>query len=76
MHEIINFLKQKIPNSDISYLAEGAKMQLKISSEMFITMTRLERQRYVKKLLAPWIESGELHAVTLQITGREEEDVS
>ena len=72
MEDIIRFLKQEIPNSDITYVVEGAKMKLSITAEMFSGMTRLDRQRYVKKLLTPWIHSGELHAVVLQIKGREE----
>ena len=72
MEEIISFLKQQIPNSDITYMAEGAKLKLIVTAEIFSGMTRLDRQRYVKKLLTPWILSGELHAVVLQIKGREE----
>ena len=70
MEVIISFLKEQIPNSDIKYITEGAKMKLSITAEMFSNMTRLDRQRHVKRLLTPWIETGELHAVVLQINGR------
>ena len=71
MNDMIDKLHRDIPGSKITYVSEGAKMRLSIRAKLFTSMSRLERQRYVKKLLSPWINSGELHAVTMQIEGDE-----
>ena len=48
MNDIISTLQNKIPESEIKFVSEGAKMKLKITAKIFTNMTRLERQRYVK----------------------------
>ena len=71
MNEIIELLKQEIPDSKVSFKEEGSRLALKVSSPIFKQVNRLERQRMVKRLLKPWIDSGALHAVMLTVTDGE-----
>ena len=71
MNEIIELLKKEIPNSQVVFQQEGARLMLKVSSPIFKQQSRLERQRAVKCLLKPWIDSGALHAVMLTVTDGE-----
>lgn len=67
MKEIIEKLKDNIPGVDVSAEQKGAHFKLKIISDFFKGQSRLQRQRFVKGLLSPWIESGEIHALCLKV---------
>ncbi|MEC7030628.1 MAG: BolA/IbaG family iron-sulfur metabolism protein [Pseudomonadota bacterium] len=71
MNEIIELLKKEIPDSEVSFQEQGSRLALKVSSPAFKQVSRLERQRVVKRLLKPWIDSGALHAVMLTVTDGE-----
>ena len=66
MQEIIDLIKTHIPNADVAMTLNGAYMTLNVCSEAFSDVSRLQRQRMVKELLKPWIDSGEIHAVCLK----------
>ncbi|MCP8352082.1 BolA/IbaG family iron-sulfur metabolism protein [Candidatus Synchoanobacter obligatus] len=72
MNEIIELLKREIPDSEILFDGGGSRVSIAVTSPFFSGMSRLQRQRYVKKLLEPWIDSGSLHAVTLKVSSGEE----
>ena len=67
MKEIIQTLEMNIPNAQVSADMQGAHLNLKVVSSFFETMGRLQRQRYVKGILKPWIDSGQVHAVCLKV---------
>ena len=72
MNEIITLLREKILDADIDYQASGSRLVLNIKAAMFKDMNRIQRQRYVKQILAPFIESGQLHAVSLKVGVKDE----
>lgn len=72
MNEIITLLREKILDADIDYEASGSHLVLNIKASIFKDMNRIQRQRYVKQILAPFIESGQLHAVSLQVGVKDE----
>ena len=45
----------------------GAKMTIRVVSEKFATMKKLERQRNAEKALKEWRETDEVHAVTWKL---------
>ena len=67
MNEVLQALEEAIPDCVVKMDTLGARMTLKISSPIFVGMSRLARQRHVKTILKPWIDSGELHAVMLTV---------
>lgn len=67
MQEIIDLIKTEIPNSDVHMVLNGAYMTLEVCADHFEGINRLNRQRLVKGLLKPWIDSGEVHAVCLKV---------
>lgn len=72
MNEIIERLKENIEDAEVDYQASGSRLILSVYSDVFKSMNRVERQRYVKKILSPFIESGELHAVSLKVGVKDE----
>ncbi len=72
MNDIIKILKQEIPESQINLKGDGSRLELMITSPFFKGVSRLERQRIVKRLLKPWIDSGVVHAVMLTVKDGEE----
>lgn len=74
MQEIIDLIKTHVPNSEVSMTLNGAYMTLGVCSDYFEGIGRIQRQRLVKKILKPWIDSGELHAVCLKVMTPGEKD--
>lgn len=72
MNEIIALLEKEIKDVELDYQFMGSKLMLQVVSPVFKGMSRVERQRYVKRILFPFIESGELHAVSLKIGVKDE----
>lgn len=72
MNEIVRLLKEKIEDAEVDYQASGSHLMLSVQSKIFEGMSRVQRQRYVKQILAPFIESGELHAVNLKVGVKDE----
>ena len=67
MKEIVETLETNIPGAHVSAEMKGAHLTLSVSSVFFKGQSRLARQRFVKGLLTPWIDSGEVHAVCLHV---------
>lgn len=67
MIQVIEALEKNIPDVAVDYQLQGSKLQLKVVAPMFAGLSRLDRQRFVKKILAPYIDSGQLHAVSLVV---------
>lgn len=63
---IENILKKHFPNAEISLLGEGCALKLRIVSEDFLNLSRLKRQQSVYAVLGPFIQSGEIHALTIE----------
>lgn len=67
MNEVLAALKKAIPDCVVKMDTMGSRMTLRVSSQIFAGMSRLARQRHVKTIIKPWIDSGELHAVMLTV---------
>ena len=67
MKEIVEKIEDNIPGVEVSAEMKGAHLSLKVTSDFFRGQSRLQRQRFVKGLLAPWIESGQVHALCLKV---------
>jgi|GEM_PF-6143743 acid stress-induced BolA-like protein IbaG/YrbA len=72
MDNIIAVLKEKIEDAEVEYQGEGSHVMLSVLSNQFKSMSRVQRQRFVKQILAPYFESGQLHAVSLQVGVKDE----
>ena len=44
---------------------EGCQFKITITSSAFAGKTRLAQHQMINKLLADWLASGDLHAITL-----------
>ena len=74
MNDVISALLEAIPGAKIDPHFNGAYVKLKISAPIFNSMKMVEQHRFVKSILAPWVNDGTIHALELEIKGLEVED--
>ena len=65
-------LREAFPQCELELQAEGNKLGLKIISDVFAGLNRVNRQRKVYALLDDRIKSGEIHAVSMALLTPEE----
>ncbi len=63
--EIRALLEAGLPDCDIEMMAEGNKIGLRLTGDVFDGMNRVKRQQLVYGLLNDKISSGEIHAVSM-----------
>lgn len=63
--EIRTILEAGLPACEIELNAEGNKLGLRLTGEIFAGMNRVKRQQLVYGLLNEKIASGEIHAVSM-----------
>ena len=69
MKEVIAAIHEVMPHAVIESQFNGAYVKLQIKDVMFNGMKMLEKHRFVKSILAPWIDDGTIHALELVIEG-------
>jgi acid stress-induced BolA-like protein IbaG/YrbA len=63
--EIQSLLAAGLPDCEIELMAEGNKIGLRLTGNVFEGMNRVKRQQLVYGLLNEKIASGEIHAVSM-----------
>ena len=63
--DIINFLKSKFPEAEISFDGEDCNSKVIIVSKEFEGLSSLQRHKLVLSTLKDHFESGEIHALSL-----------
>lgn len=63
--EIRSLLEAGLPDCEIEMMAEGNKIGLRLTGDVFEGMNRVKRQQLVYGLLNDKISSGEIHAVSM-----------
>ena len=63
--DIINFLKSKFPEAEISFDGEDCNSKVIIVSKEFGGLSSLQRHKLVLSTLKDRFESGEIHALSL-----------
>ena len=63
--EIRTLLEAGLPGCEIEMMAEGNKIGLRLTGDVFEGMNRVKRQQLVYGLLNDKIASGEIHAVSM-----------
>ena len=63
--DIQAILQAGLPDCEIEMMAEGNKLGLRLTGEVFAGMNRVKRQQLVYGLLNDKISSGEIHAVSM-----------
>ena len=63
--EIRSLLAEGLADCEIEIMAEGNKIGLRLTGEVFAGMSRVKRQQMVYGLLNEKIASGEIHAVSM-----------
>jgi len=63
--DIINFLKSKFPEAEISFDGEDCNSKVIIVSKEFEGLSSLQRHKLVLSTLKDRFESGEIHALSL-----------
>lgn len=63
--EIRALLEDGLPECEIELIAEGNKLGLRLTGDVFAGMNRVKRQQLVYGLLNDKISSGEIHAVSM-----------
>ncbi len=65
-HIILTAIQNAVPNADISLEGEGCQFTAVVASPSFEGLSQVRRQQQILAGLKPWLETGELHAVTLR----------
>ncbi len=63
--EIQALLEAGLPGCEIEFMAEGNKVGLRLTGDVFEGLNRVKRQQLVYGLLNDKISSGEIHAVSM-----------
>lgn len=63
---IISAIKAQLTDANVIVRGEGCSLELEVISQDFEGLTPVKRQQRVYACLAPHIESGALHAVTMK----------
>jgi len=64
--EIRGLLQAGLGECEIEMQAEGARLAVAITGDVFEGLSRVKRQQLVYGLLSEKISSGEIHAVSMQ----------
>ena len=67
-------LREAFPQCELELQAEGNKLGLKIVSDAFSGLNRVNRQQKIYAILDERIKSGEIHAVSMITRTPEEAD--
>jgi len=65
-------LQQAYPQIEFELLGAGCDFQVCAVDEIFVGLTRVQRQQLLNKVLKPLLQDGRLHAVNYQLLTPEE----
>ncbi len=74
--EIARLLTNALPGANIDVQGEGGKFQVQVISGVFAGLNRVKRQQTIYKVLNEHIQSGAIHAVSMQLQTPEESGVT
>ena len=74
--EIEQLLAAEFADARISATGEGGSYQVRIVSDFFEGLNAVKRQQAVYKVLNPRIASGEIHAISMHLSTRGENEAS
>ncbi len=75
--EIARLLTNALPaGAGIDVQGEGGKFQVQVISGVFAGLNRVKRQQTIYKVLNEHIQSGAIHAVSMQLQTPEESGVT
>ncbi|MEJ2669331.1 MAG: BolA/IbaG family iron-sulfur metabolism protein [Gammaproteobacteria bacterium] len=63
---IVEAIRQSLGDARVSVSGEGCRFELEVVSSAFEGLPPVRRQQRVYACLAPFIESGDLHAVSMK----------
>ncbi|WP_407275603.1 BolA family protein [Halothiobacillus sp. DCM-1] len=63
--DIIDRITASLPDAQVIPEGEGCQFKITVTSAAFAGKTRLAQHQMINKLLADWLASGALHAITL-----------
>jgi acid stress-induced BolA-like protein IbaG/YrbA len=63
---VLAAIRAAVPDAEISLEGEGCQFTAVVASPGFEGLSQVRRQQQVLAGLQPWLETGELHAVTLR----------
>ena len=64
--QIENIIKKNIPDAVCKFKGDSCNLKLQVSSEIFSTMTLINKHTTIMNLLNDEFKSGELHALSLE----------
>lgn len=64
--EIVKAIQAKLTDAQVVVRGEGCSLELEVVSASFEGLSPVKRQQQVYACLAPHIESGALHAVSMK----------
>ena len=65
--EIEKIIGSEIASTQITVQGQDGKYQISMVSDFFTGMNAVKRQQAVYKVINPYIASGEMHAVSMQL---------
>ena len=69
MKEVLDVIYENVPDVQIKSQFNGQYVKLHIQAAMFDSMKLIDSHRFIKSLLAPWLNNGTIHALELEVCG-------
>ena len=70
--QLSELLRDKFASSDCEVTGDGYHFNARIVSDQFAELSKLKRQQMVYAVLGQFIQSGALHAITIQTFTKQE----
>jgi len=64
--KIRELIQEKLPNAQVVTSGEDCNFTIEVTSEVFIGKPPIQRHRMINDIFKPYLESGELHALSIK----------
>lgn len=64
--KIRELIKAQLPDAQVATSGEECNFTIEVTSEAFVGKSPLQRHRMINDVFKPYLESGELHALSIK----------
>lgn len=64
--KIRELIKAELPDAQVTTSGEDCNFTIEVTSEAFIGKPPIQRHRMINDIFKPYLESGELHALSIK----------
>lgn len=64
--KIRELIQTQLPDAQVTTAGEDCNFTIEVTSEVFIGKSPIQRHRMINEIFKPYLESGELHALSIK----------